>query len=282
MPIAPLSGPNGLYSVSVMPTFLHDSARVGWQGAYFTDLVAAPEGVVDHGHERYCVRRGMTREGRRALGHSSWEETPVGISVWRPGEEQRVHWRSGGRAQFLFVSSEQVAAVLGDERALVGIGRDAPARSSVLELIFDALQADVAQGSPAGPLVGESLIAALVAHMAAPAAAPCDGLSAPARDRAIELIESRFTGSVSLQELADAAGLGIRHFSRAFRAATGCSPHQYLLQRRVEHAKGLIRQGLPLADVAVQCGFCDQAQLTRTFVRQTGTTPGRFRLRLAR
>lgn len=43
-----------------------------------------------------------------------------------------------------------------------------------------------------------------------------------------------------------------------------------------------IRQGVPLAEVAVQCGFSDQSQLTRTFVRQLGTTPGRFRLRFGR
>jgi AraC family transcriptional regulator len=98
----------------------------------------------------------------------------------------------------------------------------------------------------------------------------------------IDFVEARFAGPVSLQQLADAAGLGIRHFSRAFREVTGRSPHQYLLHRRVEQAKVLIRRGLPLAEVAVQCGFCDQSQLSRTFVRQVGTTPGRFRSGLAR
>lgn len=282
MPTAPLPGPQGLYTVSVMPRFLLDSSRVGWQGAYFTDILGAREGIVDHGHQRYCIQRGLHREARRALGRRAWQEMPVGFSVWRSGDEQRFHWRAGGRSQFLFIAPDQVAKVLGHDRPLAGIGHDAPSRVPVLDLIFDALQADVAQGSPAGPLVGDSLIAALIAHLSAPAAASVEGLSAQARDRAIDYIEARFTGPVSLQDLADAAGLGIRPFSRAFRHATGRSPHQYLLHRRVEQAKVLIRQGLPLADVAVQCGFCDQSQLTRTFVRQLGTTPGRFRSSLAR
>jgi AraC family transcriptional regulator len=94
-------------------------------------------------------------------------------------------------------------------------------------------------------------------------------------------VGARFAGPVSLQELADATGLGVRHLSRAFREATGRSPHQYLLHRRVEAAKVLIRQGLPLAEVAGQCGFSDQSQLTRTFIRHAGTTPGRFRNRHA-
>jgi AraC-like DNA-binding protein len=277
MPIAPLPGPHGLYNVSVMPRFLVDSARVGWAGSYFTDILGACEGIVDHGHERYCVQRGLHHEGRRALGRRTWQEVPIGVSVWRPGDEQRFQWRTGGRSQFLFISPEQVATVLGDDRPLAGVGQDAPLRSAVLDHIFDALQVDAAQGSPAGPLVGESLIAALIAHLFAPAFKADDGISQRARDRALDFIEARFDGPVSLQELADAAGLGVRQFTRAFRDATGRSPHQYLLHRRIEQAKMLIGQGLPLAEVAVQCGFCDQSQLTRTFVRQVGMTPGRFR-----
>jgi AraC-like DNA-binding protein len=281
MPVAPLPGPEGLYAVSVMPRFLLDSARVGWQGAYFTDIVGAPEGSVDHGHERFCLQRQMHREVRRSLGRRDWQDVPVGFSVWRPGDEQRYQWRAGGRCHFLFIAPEQVASVLGHERPLAAIGHDMPLRPPMLDLVFDALQADLAQGSPAGPLVGESLIAALIAQLAVPAAA---GLRTPPRracERAIDLIEAHFARPLSLQDLADAAGLGIRQLTRAFREATGRSPHQYLLHRRIEQAKLLIGQGLPLAEVAGQCGFSDQSQLTRTFARQVGTTPGHFRGRHA-
>lgn len=282
MPVAPLPGPEGLYAVSVMPRFLLDSARVGWQGAYFTDILGAPEGSVDHGHERYCLQRGLHREARRTPGRREWQDVPVGFSVWRPGDESRYQWRAGGRSHFLFIAPEQVATVLGDERPLAGIGHGRPVRPPVLDLVFDALQADLAQGSPAGPLVGESLIAALIAQLAAPMAATGPGkLTARACDRAIDLIDARFASPISLHELADAAGLGVRQLSRAFREATGRSPHQYLLHRRVEAAKVLIRQGLPLAEVAGQCGFSDQSQLTRTFMQHAGTTPGRFRNRHA-
>jgi AraC family transcriptional regulator len=279
MPVAPIPGPEGLYAVSVMPRFLLDSARVGWQGAYFTDILGAQEGIVDHGHERYCLQRGLHREARRTLGRRDWQAVPVGFSVWRPGDESRYQWRAGGRSHFLFIAPEQVATVLGDDRLLAGIGHDGPVRPPVLDLVFDALQADLAQGSPAGPLVGESLIAALIAQLAASPAVNLRGLSASACNRAIDLIDARFASPISLQELADAAGLGIRQLSRAFREATGRAPHQYLLHRRIEAAKVLIRQGLPLAEVAGQCGFSDQSQLTRTFMRHAGTTPGRFRTR---
>jgi AraC family transcriptional regulator len=282
MPNAPLPGPEGLYTVSILPRFLFGSQRVGWQGAYFADIEGAPEGVVDHGHERYCVQRGMHREDRRALGRRSWLAFPCGFSVWRPGDEQRFHWRHGGRSQFLFIAPAQVEAVLGDARPLAGLGQEAPLRSRLLQLTFDALQADLAQGSPAGPLVGESLIAALVAHLAGPHGPSAGRVATRKCARAIELVQARFAEPLTLQELAQAEGLGLRQFSRAFRQATGRSPYQYLLQRRVEHAMVLIGEGLPLAEVAAQCGFCDQSQLTRIFQGQTGTTPGRYRERLGR
>ena len=192
-------------------------------------------------------------------------------------DEQRFDWRCGGRSQFLFIAPEQVQAVLGDTQSLPGLGQHTALRSPMLDLLFDALQTDLAQGSPAGPLVGDSLIAALVAHLAGGKAEPASRREALACNRAIELIHARFAHPISLQELAEAAGLSTRHFTRAFRQATGLSPYQYVLQRRVEASRVLIAKGLPLADVAVQCGFADQSQLNRIFVRHTGTTPGRYR-----
>jgi AraC family transcriptional regulator len=91
------------------------------------------------------------------------------------------------------------------------------------------------------------------------------------------LINARFAEPITLQELASAAGLSVRHFTRAFRQVTGRSPYQHVLQRRIQEARSLIDAGMALADVAVQCGFADQSQLNRMFVRHTGITPGQFR-----
>jgi AraC family transcriptional regulator len=277
MRVPPLPGPDGLYTVSVMPRFLLDSRQIGWQGAYFTDIHGAAEGTVDHGHQRCCIQRGMHQETRRALGAREWRRFSAGFSVWRQGDEQRFDWRHGGRSQFLFVAPEVVAMALGDTHSLAPVGQREPVHSLVLESIFNALQADLSQGSPAGPLVGEALVTALLAHISglpqphalAPASRACA--------RAVDLIEARFAHTVTLQDLSDAAGVGPRQLCRAFREGTGMSPHQYLLRCRIEHAKHLIGRGLALTEVALSSGFADQSQLTRTFVRHVGTTPGRYR-----
>lgn len=93
--------------------------------------------------------------------------------------------------------------------------------------------------------------------------------------RAKELLAANLTGGITLADLAQACELSIRHFTRAFRASTGMSPHGWLLQLRIDKAKGLLI-GTPrtLADVAFECGFADQSHFTRVFQRLVGLSPG--------
>jgi AraC family transcriptional regulator len=72
------------------------------------------------------------------------------------------------------------------------------------------------------------------------------------------------------------------HFSRSFKQATGVGPQRYVIQRRVERAKRLLRQTRqPIALIAQEAGFADQSHLTQIFHREMGVTPGRFRAALA-
>lgn len=278
MPSQPLPGPEGLYNVSVMPVFRLDSARVGWSGVYFTDIDAADQGSVGHVHQRLCLHRTFNNEWLRTGARTPWQTSEPGFRVVPTGVEERYDWRGGGRAQFLFVDAAFVRQVLGHApRGLARLGRLDTPRGRLACLLFDALVADLAQGSPAGPVVGESVIAGLLAHLDGPDPAARQTLARPGRRNVLELIDAQFAQPLTLQQLADAAGTSVRQFTRAFRAEHGVSPHQYILGRRIAHARQLIRQGLPLADVAAQCGFADQSQFTRTFARLTGSTPGRFR-----
>ena len=72
--------------------------------------------------------------------------------------------------------------------------------------------------------------------------------------------------------------LSSSYFSRAFKVSFGCSPHSYILRRRIERAKFLMQGGdEPLAQVALECGLSDQAHLSRIFRRYVGCTPSRWR-----
>ncbi len=79
---------------------------------------------------------------------------------------------------------------------------------------------------------------------------------------------------LSLDELAAIAQLSPYHFSRTFKQSTGISPHQYVIQQRVERAKQLLLQGkMSLSEIAIACGFSHQSHLNRHFKRITGVTP---------
>jgi AraC-like DNA-binding protein len=102
---------------------------------------------------------------------------------------------------------------------------------------------------------------------------------APWQERlATELIAANLDGELSQSEIAREVGLSPGHFARAFRATTGLPPHRWLLERRIDKAKALLRETAdPLADLAIQCGFADQSHFTRAFTRAVGIPPGAWR-----
>jgi AraC family transcriptional regulator len=66
-----------------------------------------------------------------------------------------------------------------------------------------------------------------------------------------------------------------------FRQSTGQTPHNFIVRRRIERAKGLLRKpDLQLADIALTCGFADQSHFTTSFRKATGLTPLRWRREL--
>ena len=90
------------------------------------------------------------------------------------------------------------------------------------------------------------------------------------------LIDDDPLAMMTLTALAEEAGVSRYQFLRSFARATGLTPHAYILQRRINRARQLIRQGIRLAEAAAQSGFSDQSHMTRLFVRSFGVTPGAY------
>ena len=110
-------------------------------------------------------------------------------------------------------------------------------------------------------------------------AAPFRGGLPPARLRRVEeFLMSHLADNVGLDTLAAIADLSPKHFARAFRQSTGMPPHRWLIERRIDRAKSLLRTAdLSLAEIALACGFADQSHFTAAFRKIAGATPGSYR-----
>ena len=106
------------------------------------------------------------------------------------------------------------------------------------------------------------------------------GLSRSKLERVKEYIRDRLTENITLQEISNEVGLSRCYFAQMFKQSTGIAPYQYVIQQRVERAKQLLKQDLPLAEIALECGFSDQSALSRTFGKCVGTTPKDYRQQL--
>src|SRR5271163_4740621 len=96
--------------------------------------------------------------------------------------------------------------------------------------------------------------------------------------RVQDKIEANLDTELSLDSLAEESGYSRAHFLRMFRAATGLTPHQYVLDLRLRRAQDRLRQkGSSIIDVAVSCGFSSQSHMTNVFRQRLEMTPGEFR-----
>lgn len=108
--------------------------------------------------------------------------------------------------------------------------------------------------------------------------APRGGLAPWQVNLAKRLILERLDINISASALAKACNLSRGHFTRSFKQTVGVPPHRWLQERRIEKAKELLAtDDCRLADVAVKCGFTDQAHFSRVFKLMTNYTPFSWR-----
>ncbi|AIN58784.1 AraC family transcriptional regulator [Pseudomonas soli] len=101
--------------------------------------------------------------------------------------------------------------------------------------------------------------------------------SHPRLEMAAAFIRTHRLDPLTLEDICAAAGLSRAYLTRAFGKRFGLSPHAYLLDQRVQHARAQLRAGRAIAEVALEAGFADQAHLQRAFKRHLATTPGHYR-----
>lgn len=96
-------------------------------------------------------------------------------------------------------------------------------------------------------------------------------------ERAAQYINAHFMRVVRLEEICQTASLSEAYLIRAFEQHYHMTPHAYLINRRIQHAQAQLRAGEPIAAIAQQSGFADQAHFQRVFKKHLAATPGQYR-----
>ena len=95
--------------------------------------------------------------------------------------------------------------------------------------------------------------------------------------RVLEYIESNLEREITLRELSSILDLSPCHFARMFKYTMHTAPHRYVLDRRIERAKVMLRANVAsLLEISLSTGFCDQSHFSSTFRRAVGATPREF------
>ena len=288
----PVTPDERLHIASVRPT---TSEMLGWSGVRVEHLTDPPDTEVDlppttH-HWLVLNRRLSPVFSLRFAGQERTEQPPLdSLAVIPAGCPSRWRWSGPSESTHVLVEPQLLTRVaaealdLDPDRVKVPPVYDL-SHPEVLAVML-ALDAELRAGGPGGRLLAESLGNVLAVHLLRHFSAP-----GPADDRpggvlprhklraVIDYIHEHLDAELSLDHLAAVAHVSPYHFARLFKNSTGLPPHQYVIARRVERAKELLRdrERLPLAEVAAEVGFADQSHFTRHFKRLVGVTPRRFR-----
>ena len=281
------------HTVSPVPTLATVSSRnVGWNGIALESHKHVPAGTLgEHEHPAHFltvlasghVRYRWTIEGRAKTA----EHTPGSLYMLPAGTRDRLNWSGTTDRIVLAIMPHFLTKALDETAHLADVELEArlDLRDRHINALVFALQADLEDGSPAGPIYGESLGTALAHYLIRRYAVrrihagEYKGGIPPARlNRVLDFLRQNYARDTRLWELAQLAGMSPHYFCELFKQSTGLTPHQYSLQQRIAYAKERLRNPeATVGQVARATGFADQSHFTKVFHRIVGVTPARFR-----
>jgi AraC family transcriptional regulator len=272
-------------------------ASSGWDSLH-VELHQQPKfEVAEHQHTMHVIACGLpnTPEDRFAIGER-WlagkretERRQLGdIAIIPAGIPHRCNWNT--TAQFGILAIEPTL--------LQQIGKDwinsdkielrpqfMSNRDDLIQSIFATLSAELATGGIGSKLLVDSLKTTLAIHLlrnycttVPRLSSYTDGLSAAKLMLITDYINSHLDLDLKLTELSSIVQISPYHFLRLFKKSVGMTPHQYILQQRIERAKYLLQSSnLDISEIAFRVGFCDASHLTRCFKNSLGKTPSQWR-----
>lgn len=235
-----------------------------------------------HRHDTYAI--GVTDSGLQVFDYRGavHASAPGQVTVLYPDEihDGRAGTSDGFGYRILYVEptllAEAVRAIRGRPHPLPFLRDPVSTNATLTRAIAEAFRA------PLEPLTIDGIIMDLARGLLAGEQGGGGPLrarrvDAPAVERARQFLDAQKTRTVHSTELESITGLTRYDLCRQFKVLLGTSPHRYLVMRRLEFARDRMHGARPLAEVAHEAGFADQAHFTRAFKSAFGLTPARYR-----
>ncbi len=270
----------------------HSSMTTSWQGFIVESHVNHPGERISatiNMHVISMLRYGSATGERRntpGSGYQPYSKRAGAITIIPAGSvpDMRLHTVS----DMLHVALEQAFTKSVSEEMDINPSPEPIFHGSIYDTsvqgIMNLLYKELKAGAPSGNLYADSLAQALASRFIL-LDRTFKGSSDPVTSalpkwilaRVQEYIDANLHRDITLAELACESGYSRIYFLKLFRRATGTTPHQYLLDRRVKRVQQLLKREATLIDIASACGFSSQSHMTRTFRKSLGTTPAEFR-----
>lgn len=270
-----------------------DSAGLGWKDIAQRSYRYHGQDVEIPPMDSFMIvqyRRGDTPMDRQVEGR--WTRThcrPGNFSLLSRSTDSHWHWTAGVEVSHLYLSNSLLCRVAGElqDREVEAVQLHDILRGSdpTVTQIAEGITREAHTQKPGGALYVEALSLQLAVHLLRDYATCAlrkkrlpGGLSARQLARLEDFVDTHLHEALSIEQMAEALGLGVWTFVRQLRRSLGCSAYAYVVERRLARARRLLQEGdLALKQIAATCGFADQPHLTRTFRAKLGVTPGRFR-----
>lgn len=265
-------------------------------GELHLEIFQQPEfEIAEHQHTMHVLACGLLdsdveqlASGERWLdGQRSRERRNAGdIAIIPAGVAHRCNWNA--TTQFMVLAIEpdwlqQMGQEFVDRLEL--LPQFMNETDPLIQAIFSTLRAELASDQLGSRLLIDSLKTTLAIHLLRNyctvkprRVTEANGLSRSTVQHLKEYIHAHLHQDLKLVQLSQIAQLSPYHFLRLFKQKLGITPHQYVLQCRIETAKHLLKQNdLSIVEIAAQTGFSDQSHLTRCFKQKLGITPQQLR-----
>lgn len=278
---------------------LADSRGLGWHDAYTSLATEAPWRRTLRAVPHYCIAYCTNRAAdvKRVIDGEprtdSVELRPRHFGVVPADRESSWQLTGAPDIQLVYLRRTMVDRVaeehFGFDRSRVDLLPKLGFSDGLLEQLVLALL-----GTARHDVVGQTdgiyadhLVRMIAMHLlryhstravSAPGPDPVVDASRARLTRVRDLIESALGEDLALERLAAEAGIAPHAFAAAFTKAFGTPPYRYVIERRVERVKSMLRHtDLPVARIAYETGFASQSHLATTFKRSVGQTPGDYR-----